>query len=1065
MKSIYKAFKQSSRSPKNNNNNNNNGGNNQHDPSLSPFPHHSGPTIEELEDGMEGDYPDGHDTMFSQWGDDEDSQGPLFPGSMTNEQALRAEKSFLEEKQKEADAAAEALLAELDEEEEAAKTKKSKKKRKKANKQKAKQQDEGEEEEEDTRTVPTKKAPPAAAKPLPHKDNTPTAAAVTANRSQSQSQSQPKESKASPAPTRKINILDTASGDGSGDESITGLETPKPQEDFIEKRLLECVEQGDMNGIEGILFELKGVPGRAALRKNAKKALKKLRNPTTESAAVTPTLSSSAPVSGTSAVSAAAASTAATTTKSKGPMELLKLISDNKLPGKHPNRNECLMQMSPVVVGWVIGKGGQRIRDLMEESGAKVWIDQEKAKPDEPRNVYISGERKAVDMAVRMVQEIVSKAPIEGASKYAPSPELRPTPAPPLPQDNPQEAIATPALSSGNIVPSQSAVPPQRESKPNLTIPPSAIAPNVVSQPSIDLPPTAEAPPIASQPAAAATAPSPDMCEQVMTCEARFVPLLIGKRGWAIKDIQDKSGARVDIDQTVTPRQIRISGSKASVDKAIPMVRDVLNYPHAQLQPGEEEEEELQGLMKVPPTGNTEMEVVVAKLEDRSQSPPPPSAYVMTGDSKSMISASSSLSSTPEPSMASSHMKVFPQHLTKQSIPPPDFALNGPAQLPGPSPQAGLFPQDRSNRFLQARQVPPPSAAAYGSGSNGLMGVHHAPGMGMAPHGNPEHAYNQIPKHSPLPHIRHDMLRGQQQLPAGFHGGAGAMQANMKTPPHGVPSGLNFARMGHLPNNPNLSQMPLLQQQHMRSQRPLGHYGSMQSPPTQHHNVGSVPGMTNNQSDNVSGLWNPSRGPIPAANTMPPAPGLGGMPVNANPHYLNHESKFVRSLHTNGGFSGEENSKAMGGRSDMPLAENFGLSQSVPSQSLDPFGNSLAKSGGANPRSLQDDSRIIDSLFGPTGGLKAKEGSAGVTNDSANAFLTGLDGLGLGGKATSGGDGLWGTSMDEWNATEPKNEGLTGATLMESNLDPSLLAGLQTLNLKEDSHPPQSRFDWGASNA
>jgi hypothetical protein len=66
-----------------------------------------------------------------------------------------------------------------------------------------------------------------------------------------------------------------------------------------------------------------------------------------------------------------------------------------------------------------------------------------------------------------------------------------------------------------------------------------------------------------------------------LTCEPRFVPLLIGRRGWTVKQIQDTSGARVDIDQTVTPRRIIISGEVDQVHIAVRLVRGVLSYPHA----------------------------------------------------------------------------------------------------------------------------------------------------------------------------------------------------------------------------------------------------------------------------------------------------------------------------------------------------------------------------------------------------------------------------------------------------------------------------------------------------
>ena len=58
--------------------------------------------------------------------------------------------------------------------------------------------------------------------------------------------------------------------------------------------------------------------------------------------------------------------------------------------------------------------------------------------------------------------------------------------------------------------------------------------------------------------------------------------MLLGRRGWTVKHIQDAAGARVDIDQTVSPRKIVVSGSdERAVKSAVQMVRDVLKYPHA----------------------------------------------------------------------------------------------------------------------------------------------------------------------------------------------------------------------------------------------------------------------------------------------------------------------------------------------------------------------------------------------------------------------------------------------------------------------------------------------------
>jgi len=98
---------------------------------------------------------------------------------------------------------------------------------------------------------------------------------------------------------------------------------------------------------------------------------------------------------------------------------------------QHPHfsastRTEAVLHLSPAVIGWVIGKGGQRIRDVMEESSCRIWIDQERlvtlgsseisSQSSSPgaqyRVVYVSGGKKNVDSAVKRLIDLVSKAPL-----------------------------------------------------------------------------------------------------------------------------------------------------------------------------------------------------------------------------------------------------------------------------------------------------------------------------------------------------------------------------------------------------------------------------------------------------------------------------------------------------------------------------------------------------------------------------------------------------------------------------------------------------------------------------
>lgn len=1052
LKSIYKAFKQStsntttSKSP---NHHNTLGKSNRH--------HTMGPTIEELEDGMDPD-----DFLNYGSGEREDLQGEV------QQQYMQKQKQqVLEERRKEADAAAEALLAELEEEEEAAKTKKSKKKRKKARQQKAKQKEEEEQQQQQQQAKKT--AEPQEKESQEAGDRKPETLATRKKGSHPAPDSHPhpaeaskpdvpnnnkdKSTKAIDANANKAEASSPSSWPNeTATETTPASETPsEPKMDPIEKRLFECVEVNDIDGIEGILFELKGVPGKAALRKNAKKALKRLRTPATQESTGVET-STNAPIPTPTATSSSCGPTTPQEATADVSLELIRMVSDTNVVGKQPNRAECVMQMSPVVVGWVIGKGGQRIRDLMEESGAKVWIDQEKAKPEEVRSVYISGDRKSVDQAVRMIRETVSKAPIDGAQKYAPP---VPSTSSPTPAQNPQEAVDR---SLGPKAKASSAHEQKGRTSNHVTIPLA--------------PPAASAAPIATPTTVVPGSTIPaDAIEHILTCEARFVPLLIGKRGWAIKDIQDKSGARVDIDQTVTPRQIRISGSKVSVEKAIPMVLDVLNYPHAQPQPG--------GEIPAPPAGQQHLGVAAALHHhdalpeesfsaSRPHSPPPPSSYVMTGDSKSMISASSSLSSTPEPSMASSNSRILPLPATARPlIPPIDYATS---QLQGPTPGHGTYlPQDMPGNlglghagFLHRQNAPNP--AMYG---NGLMNLQHIPAMSMMPT-NPaqEQLYSQGPNPNPMS-MGHSGLHASPP-PAGF-GTNNIVSPNSRKAVHAGPAGLAYGMMGAPHQGSSLPTMGPQQSMNPGAAPPiasLGQFGGMPShgggtylPAASDHNDTRFQQLASNAiNSGATSLWE-QKSSMPAytpPNDLPAGAGLSDL-----------RGKLCMDSPNSG--PGKSSNQATS-------FETFGLGTSIGGNMGD--GKTAFVPGlDASPRpdmldSLRDDAKIIDSLFGPMG-MTSSGGGIGMGMNAGSNLISGFNGLSIGGGTAAGavvgneGDGgLWATSFADLTSNE--GESLNKAEKSNSKTDSSksaLLAGFEPFHLTQDTqqHPSQSRFNWDMS--
>ena len=427
----------------------------------------------------------------------------------------------------------------------------------------------------------------------------------------------------------------------SGDEGKVETESSEEVENESSEELLaKLITAGDLAEIEKLLQVMKGVPGKAALRKNAKKAVKRIKEEqqksqqsSTENAEATKAPQDDVTEHGAidlttkdnkvpevKSFSGNPSSNPASGTRYKPSEPLLKLISTTyniqtkSSGGQNVSRSECVMHMAPSVVGWVIGKGGQRIRDLMEESGARVWIDQDSMVPSDMRIVYVSGTRKAIDTAVRMVKDLVAKAPVGGSTLgiNQTSAEVQNIP------DESSVSSSVSSLTSTTPVSFAQNVYVQHPSvifdkvnestlKTNIQAP---TAPANITQshsrehefcnplPTIhptnrhaqNIPPGMSDPSNMnlfgqfSQEGPSSTNPlnGPNVVRE-LTCEERFVPLLIGRRGWTVKHIQDTSGARVDIDQTVIPRRIIISGSRFQVEEALRLVKGVLSYPHAQL--------------------------------------------------------------------------------------------------------------------------------------------------------------------------------------------------------------------------------------------------------------------------------------------------------------------------------------------------------------------------------------------------------------------------------------------------------------------------------------------------
>jgi len=122
---------------------------------------------------------------------------------------------------------------------------------------------------------------------------------------------------------------------------------------------------------------------------------------------------------------------------------LLKIVSTTNLDSTNENGRpsvgryfhqcekgmaECVIEMSPKVVGWVIGHGGSRIKDLINECGVKTWLDQESMAESEARILYVGGARGSVLQAVQRIKEMVLEAPLSVTAGIDPGDAIRSRP-------------------------------------------------------------------------------------------------------------------------------------------------------------------------------------------------------------------------------------------------------------------------------------------------------------------------------------------------------------------------------------------------------------------------------------------------------------------------------------------------------------------------------------------------------------------------------------------------------------------------------------------------------------
>ena len=181
------------------------------------------------------------------------------------------------------------------------------------------------------------------------------------------------------------------------------------------------------------------------------------------------------------------------------------------------------------IVGRVIGAGGAIIKELQTRSGAKIQINQDF--PDGvPRKIMITGTQTAVSLATQLVSYVMENGPALPGQQPAQSP-----------------LSMFPGMPGGN---------------------PYGPGPGGYGAPSIS----------AYGPAAGGGGGGGGGGSQTQTmeCSKPMVGRIIGRKGETITMLQQKSGAKIQIEQSVIPCKIMITGNHQSIAAAMQLINELM---------------------------------------------------------------------------------------------------------------------------------------------------------------------------------------------------------------------------------------------------------------------------------------------------------------------------------------------------------------------------------------------------------------------------------------------------------------------------------------------------------
>ncbi|XP_017580605.1 poly(rC)-binding protein 3 isoform X1 [Pygocentrus nattereri] len=196
--------------------------------------------------------------------------------------------------------------------------------------------------------------------------------------------------------------------------------------------------------------------------------------------------------------------------------------------------------------GSLIGKGGSKIKEIRETTGAQVQVAGDLLPDSTERAVTISGTPHAITQCVRLICAVMLESPPKGATiPYRPKPS---------PGGNPT-ILSQPHTAPAFAIPGQFAIPPQDLTKLHQLamqhIPLTSLGQSNPTFPGLD--------------ASVATS------SHELTIPNDLIGCIIGRQGTKINEIRQMSGAQIKIAGATdgsAVRHVTISGSPASISLA-----------------------------------------------------------------------------------------------------------------------------------------------------------------------------------------------------------------------------------------------------------------------------------------------------------------------------------------------------------------------------------------------------------------------------------------------------------------------------------------------------------------